>query len=148
MLEFKFIYGQDGYEASENLRNEVFGNVSAATDERDGAAYHFIGNDKTVRIACARLLEITDFHFAADFVAVKKEYRHMYVGDLVMRALADKAAALGGTDIILESPTEIRGFFEFEGYEAFGEFFEKDGKEHIMMKKDLTKITPCRGCSK
>ncbi len=151
MLEFKFIYGENGYKLSQDMRKKVFGEefaMNGISDEYEDTAYHFIGYDKTVQIAAARLNKITDSCFKIDFVAIKKDYRRQFVGDLVMRALADKAVALGGTSIILESPTDITGFFAFEDYEPCGDEFEKDGRKYIMMKKDLTKVQHCRGCAK
>ncbi|MDD6735806.1 MAG: GNAT family N-acetyltransferase [Clostridiales bacterium] len=151
MLEFRFIYGENGYKLSKDMRDTVFGDelgMAVLSDDAEETAYHFIGYDKTVQIAAARLSELGETCFKIDFVAVKKDYRRQFVGDLVMRALADKAVSLGGTRIIAESPTEIKGFFEFEAYEAYGDEFEKDGRKYIMMKKDLTKVQPCRGCAK
>ncbi len=150
MLEFKFIFGENGYEIAKDLRESVFaGELSQETrDDFEDKAYHFVGYDKIVQISAARLLQISDNDFKISFVAIKKDYRGQYVGDLVMRALADKAMSLRGTNIILEAPVDTKGFFEFEGYEEYGDTFEKGGKLHIMMKKDLTKIQPCRGCSK
>lgn len=145
MLEFKFIYGENGREITEALRAEVFGETS---DGNDADAYHFVGYDKLVQIAAARLREVGEECFRIDFVAVKEDYRGQFVGDLVMRALADKAVSLGGKCIILEATAETKGFFEFEEYAVFGSECERDGGKYIMMKKDLTKITPCRGCAK
>ncbi len=146
MLEFKFIFGNNGYLVAKDLRESVLGR--AAQDDFEDKAYHFVGYDKIIQIASARLLQLSEKNFKISYVAIKEDYRRQYVGDLVMRALADKAMSLKGVNIILEAPLDIRGFFEFEGYEEYGDTFEKDGRLHIMMKKDLTKIEPCRGCSK
>ena len=150
MLKFKFIFGKNGYDITKDLRESVFACELSeeATDEFEDKAYHFVGYDKIVQISAARLLKLSEKDFKISFVAIKEDYRRQYVGDLVMRALADKAMSLGGINIILESPVSIKGFFEFEGYEEYGEEFEKSSKPYIMMKKDLTKIQPCRGCSK
>ena len=151
MLEFKFIYGGNGFKVSKDLRKSVFCDELGEKDYSDGfedSSYHFVGYDKIVQISAARLTQISDADFKISYVAVKKDYRKQYVGDLVMRALADKAVSMGGISIILEAPLPEKGFFEFEGYEEYGADFEKNGKLYIMMKKDLTKIQPCRGCKK
>ena len=80
-------------------------------------------------------------------IVFEKEYRRQYVGDLVMRALADKAERLGAKWMIVKAPVHLKGFFEFESYEVCGDEFIKNGEPHILMKKDLTKKQPCRGCS-
>lgn len=151
MLEFKFIYGENGYKIAEAMRKQVFSgelDMAETTDAFDEKSYHFIGYDKTVQIGIARLAQLDEKNFAISFVAVKEDYRRQYVGDLIMRALADKAVALGGMYVTLVAPVSTRGFFEFEGYEPSGEEFSENGIDFIKMKKDLTKVQHCRGCSK
>lgn len=151
MLEFKFVYGENGCKLAMDMRKEVFAaefGMSVISDENDGGAYHFVGYDKTVQVAAARLFEIADSCFKIDFTAVKKDYRRQHIGELVMRALADKAVSLGGKSIILEAPIDLMPFFEREGYASYGGEFDKDGRKHTMMKKDLSIIRCCCGCTK
>ncbi len=151
MLEFKFIYGETGYKIAEYLRKKVFSEelgMPDIMDEFEDKSYHFVGYDKAVQVGVARLTKIDEKNFTISFVAVKDDYRRQYVGDLIMRALQDKAVSLGGVYITIVSPDSVKGFFEFEGYEQTGEEFLEDGKKFIKMKKDLTKIEPCRGCGK
>ncbi len=151
MLEFKFIYGENGYKIAEAMRKKVFSDelgFCETTDLLENNSYHFIGYDKTVQIGIARLTKLDEMNFTISFVAVKDDYRRQYVGDLIMRALADKAVALGGRYITIVTPVSEQGFFEFEGYELTGEEFSENGKLFVKMKKDLMKIQPCRGCVK
>lgn len=151
MLEFKFIPGEMGYELSKDLRKEIFSDELGMSEISDGFekdSYHFVGYDKTLQISVARLYPIDEKNYKIAFVGIRDGYRRQYVGDLIMRALADKTVALGGTNIILEAPKELLGFFEFEDYKPYGDEFLVDGVPHIMMKKDLTKIQKCRGCNK
>lgn len=152
MLEFRFIYGENGYKIAEDMRRKVFAEelrMSEIRDELEELSYHFVGYEKTMQIGIARLTQLDAQNFNIAFVAVKEDYRRQYVGDLIMRALADKAATLGGTAIYIEAPVSQKGFFEFEGYEVYGDSFEKDNIPHIRMKKDLTKVQKgCRGCGK
>ena len=152
MLEFRFITGENGYKIAEDMRKKVFAEelgMSEIRDELEEFSYHFIGYEKTVQIGIARLTQLDEQNFNIAFVAVKDDYRNQYVGDLIMRALADKAATLGGKMIYIETPLCQKGFFEAEGYEEYGEVYEKDKIRHIRMKKDLTIVEKkCRGCGK
>lgn len=152
MLEFRFIYGENGYKIAEDMRKRVFAEelgMSDICDELDAISYHFVGYEKTMQIGIARLTQLDARNFNIAFAAVKADYRRQYVGDLIMRALADKAVALGGIAIYIEAPAAQREFFEFEGYEAYGDSFAKDNIPHIRMKKDLTEVHKgCRGCGK
>lgn len=151
MLEFRFIYGENGYKLAKDMRTQIFSGELGFDDITDGledTSYHFIGYDKLTQIGIARLTQLDEENFTVSFVAVKEDYRRQYVGDLIMRALADKAATLGGRYITVATPLSEQGFFGFEGYEPAGEEYLKDGKPFIKMKKDLTKVQPCRGCAK
>lgn len=151
MLEFKFIYGENGYKIAKDMRKQIFSGelgFDEITDGFEDKSYHFIGYDKIVQMGIARLTQLDEKNFTVSFVAVKEGYRRQYVGDLIMRALADKAVALGGRYITVVTPLVEQGFFEFEGYEPTGEEYSENGKTFIKMKKDLTKVQPCRGCAK
>ena len=144
MLEFKFIMGETGRKVAEVSRNKVFGNI--VDDGLDNDAYHFIGYDKASQIGSCRLNKIDDEYYRVSLLCVIPEYRRQFVGDLMMRAICDKVLSLGGKYIVLESPVEVKGFFEFEDLEADGNSYHVDGVEFIKMKKDVTIVRPCRGC--
>ena len=152
MLEFRYIFGENGYKIAADFRKKVFSDemgMTEITDAFDEKSYHFVGYDKTVQVAVARLTQFDEKNFSIAYVAIKEDYRRQFVGDLVMRALADKAVALGGTTITLEAPVQVRGFFEYEGYESFGDAYLVDGIPFVKMVKDLTKVeSHCKGCGK
>lgn len=152
MLEFRYIFGENGYKVTADFRKNVFAEELGMTvlkDTFDEKSYHFVGYEKTKQIAVSRLTQLDDVTFSVSYVAVLKDYRRQFVGDLIMRALADKVVSLGGANIVLESPVSVRGFFEYEGYEAVGEEFSVDGIPFTKMIKDLTKIElHCKGCGK
>ena len=77
-------------------------------------------------------------------VAVKREYRRGYIGDLMIKTLQDKIVGLGGVEVVVSAQRRSESFYIYEGYEQYGEEFFEEGCPHIMMKKDLTK--PCRHC--
>lgn len=146
MLEFNFEYGDIGYELCKDLRNELFGKV--LTDDKEGASFHFVGYDKLEQIAVARLTKISDECYEIAYVAMKPAYRRQYVGDLIMKALADKAERLGATKTVVDAPCDLIPFFEYENYKKIGTEFLKDDILCVKMVKDLTVKTGCGGCKK
>lgn len=151
MLEFKFIEGEIGYKVAEVSRNKVFLEelgYQEICDESDMYSYHFIGYDKACQIGSCRLTKIDDEYYRVAYLCVIKEYRRQYVGDLIIRAVQDKVLSHGGKYIVLECPENVKGFFEFEDYEVFGDPYNVNGEKWLKMKKDITIIRPCRGCKK
>ena len=144
MLEFTFVYGENGYALSKDLRDSVFG--MEFSDEYEESSYHLVGYDKTRQIASARFTMISDAVCHIDFIAVDESYRRQYVGDLAIKAIEDKAKSLGAKEAIADSPDEVMPFFEYEYYENTGVEREKYGKNCKIMRKDLTKQHKCRGC--
>ena len=151
MLEFKFILGETGYKVAEVSRCKVFHEelgFDEISDNFDMDAYHFVGYDKICQVGSCRLVQLDEEYFSVSYLCVIPEYRRQYVGDLIMRAICDKVLSLGGKYIVLETPVSVKGFFEFEDFEAMGDVFMVDGKEYVKMKKDVTIVRPCRGCKK
>ncbi|MBQ7985660.1 MAG: GNAT family N-acetyltransferase [Clostridia bacterium] len=151
MLKFQFIYGENGYKIVKDLRNRIFKDelgYDEVTDDLENESYHIVGYEEIHQMGLGRMTEVDSETFEVSFVGLLKEYRRQYVGDLVMRALADKAERLGAKWMIVKAPVALKGFFEFESYEVCGDAFMKNNEPHILMKKDLTKKQPCRGCSK
>lgn len=152
MLEFKYIFGENGYKIAKDMRNGIFAEEMGflkSCDELDENSYHFVGYDGIKQISVARLTELDEKSFSISYVGVDKEYRRQFVGDLIMRALADKAVALGATKIYISAPISVKGFFEYEGYESVGSEYSENGTDFVKMVKDLTKVeSGCRGCGK
>lgn len=147
MLEFKLIYGADGYNAAKALREEVFiceQGFKYDYDEYDNRSWHIVGYDKDELIAAARMYEYGDKIYKIGRAAVKKSYRRGYVGDLLMKTLQNKIVGLGGTEAVVSAQISVRGFYEYEGYEQVGEEYLEADCPHILMKLDLTK--PVRRC--
>ena len=152
MLEFKQIYGIEGYEKAKDLREEVFMNeqgFSYDKDEYDEVSWHIVGYDKDLLIGCARVHKIDEYSYKIGRVAVKKEYRGGYIGDLLMKTLQDKIVTLGGIEAVVYAQVSAKGFYEKEGYTQDGEEFLVDGTAHAKMVLDLLKPhRTCRDCMK
>lgn len=150
MLEFKLIYGLDGYRLGRSVREEVFireQGFSYDYDEFDDTAWHIIGFDQDKPIAAARLLAKADGIFVIGRVAVIKGYRKQYIGDTLLRALEDKAVQLKGHTIEIGAQERSVGFYLKEGYEKCGEIYYDEDCPHYPMTKDLTCVRrKCGGC--
>ncbi len=148
MLEFKQIYGIDGYNKAKALREEVFMSEQGFGfdyDEYDDVSWHIVGYDGDTLIGAARMYKLTDTTYKIGRVAVKKEYRRGYVGDLMMKTLQDKIVTLGGIEAVVSSQLGAKDFYAYEGYKQEGDVYIEAGAEHVLMKLDLTK--PHRNCS-
>lgn len=147
MLEFKLIYGKDGYERTKKLRNDVFVEEQGFRydyDDKDDISWHIVGYENGSVIGAARMYKLSETSYKIGRVAVRKDCRHNYIGDLMMKTLQDKIVGLGAIEAVVSSQIEARGFYEYEGYEAEGDEYLEEGALHILMKKDLSK--PCRRC--
>jgi len=150
MLEFKLVYGKDGYEITKELREKVFmkeQGFSYDADELDETSWHIAGFDKGNVIAAARMYKKAEGVFVIGRVAVDKEYRRQYIGDTLLRALEDKAVNQKGWLIEINSQETAVEFYEKEGYEKTGKTHDEEGVLHFGMTKDLTKpFKRCDGC--
>ncbi len=147
MLEFKLIYGLDGYEAAKGIRQKVFcteQQIPFDKDENDENAWHIVGYDKDRLIAAARLYQIGEGIFKIGRVCVDKDYRKMYIGDTLLRTLEDKAVNLKGWLIKISSQECSVGFYEKEGYKKVGDSYLEADMPYFMLEKDLTK--PYKRC--
>jgi len=144
MLEFNFVFGNLGYEICKKLRDEIFGRE--LFDEYESGSFHFVGYDKLEQIGVGRLRKVSDTDYEIAYIGLKDGYRRQYVGDLIMKALADKAQREGAKEAFVEAPVELVPFFEYEDYEKVGKEYEKDGSTYIKMRIDLTYHHKCRGC--
>lgn len=148
MIEFKLIYGVEGYIITKPLREEVFmeeQGFSYDKDERDGVSWHVAGFEKDRLIAAARMFEKGKGVYSIGRVAVAADRRSEKIGDTLLRILEDKAVQLAGSFIEVDSQEQATGFYEKEGYERTGEEDFCEGVRHFKMVKDLSK--PFKICS-
>lgn len=148
MLEFKLIYGSDGYNISKNLREKIFISEQGFLydeDKKDAEAWHVVCIDNGNVIASARLYKKLNGIFSIGRLAVEKEYRNQYIGDTLIRILEDKTVSLSGHTIELCSIVNAVGFYEKQGYVKNGKTQYIDNILHFYMMKDLTK--PSKKCT-
>ncbi|RAN81337.1 GNAT family N-acetyltransferase [Bacillus sp. SRB_336] len=105
--------------------------------ERDGLdpdCWHVLARDEAGRpIGCGRL---TPAHKIGR-MAVLQEWRGHGVGMALLRELIARARSQGWPDVALDAQVSAIGFYEREGFVAYGEEFEDAGLAHRAMRLTL-----------
>lgn len=103
-------------------------------DEVDLVCRHFLATDaKGCAIGTGRL----DDHGKIGRMAVAKEWRGRGVGRAILGAAVAAASQQGMRRVYLHAQVSALGFYERQGFRAFGECFSEAGIEHLAMDKDL-----------
>ena len=122
-----------------DLRYTVFVQEQGVPEQRerdglDGECWHVLARDEAGRpIGCGRL---TPAHKIGR-MAVLPEWRGQGVGVAVLRELVARARALGWPEVMLDAQVGAIGFYEREGFCAYGEEFEDAGMPHRAMRLAL-----------
>ena len=123
------------------IRETVFVKEQGFTDEydeKDAAANHFVMFDGEEAVATCRLFETGEpgiYMFGR--MAVLKELRGKSLGRKMMDAVKEYVAGQGGKGIILHAQLHAKGFYEKNGFSAYGEIECEQDCPHIWMKKEL-----------
>lgn len=108
--------------------------VELEWDGLDDTSVHLLAEDsETQPIGCARVLE--DGHVGR--MAVLDAWRGYGVGRVLLRAALAQCAAAGFREALLNAQTHALGFYEREGFEAFGSEFLDAGIAHRAMRRLL-----------
>lgn len=124
-----------------DLRGTVFVQEQAVPEqrERDGLdvdCWHVLARDDAGRpIGCGRL---TPAHKIGR-MAVLREWRGQGVGLALLHELIAHARAQGWPEVALDAQVDAIGFYEREGFIAYGAEFEDAGLVHRAMRLSLTK---------
>ena len=122
-----------------DLRGIVFIQEQSVPEqrERDGLdpdCWHVLARDEAGRpIGCGRL---TPAHKIGR-MAVLQEWRGHGVGMALLRELIARARSQGWPDVALDAQVSAIGFYEREGFVAYGEEFEDAGLAHRAMRLTL-----------
>jgi len=100
-------------------------------DEDDPHALHFLILDisNNLPIATGRLLD--NGHIGR--MAVIKGYRHRKVGSKLLSAIMNEARKRNMSKVFLNAQTSAVGFYEKNGFTAYGKEFMDAGIPHIKM---------------
>ncbi|OOG46962.1 GNAT family N-acetyltransferase [Rhodanobacter sp. C01] len=121
------------------LRHTVFVQEQGVPETRerdglDGDCWHVLARDEAGQtIGCGRL---TPMHKIGR-MAVLQGWRGQGIGVAVLRELVARARALGWPEVMLDAQVSAIGFYEREGFQAYGEEFEDAGMPHRAMRLAL-----------
>lgn len=126
--------------ALRDLRDTVFIQEQKVPEARerdglDGECLHVLArNEDGQPIGCGRLTPKRKI----GRMAVLSDWRGQGVGVAMLRELLARARALGWAEIALDAQASAIGFYEREGFEAYGEVFDDAGLPHRSMRKTLS----------
>lgn len=122
-------------EALREIRLEVFVHEQRVPealewDELDEPSSHVLARDTAGQpIGCGRL---TPLHKIGR-MAVRQPWRGTGVGVALLRELVGRARALGWAEVSIDAQVTAIGFYEREGFVAYGEVFDDAGIPHRHM---------------
>ncbi len=107
-------------------------------DETDHLARHIVLFDGETPVAVCRFFPgDTPGDYIVGRIAVMKPYRSRGLGAEVLAEAEAAVFALGGTGIRLHAQVSAKGFYEKQGYAAYGEEDLDEDCPHIWMRKTL-----------
>ncbi len=120
------------------IRNEVFiaeqrVPANLEYDGQDEQAKHVLARDGDVPVGTGRILA----NGRVGRVAVKKEYRGMGIGALIMEKLTEIGAGMNFEQIWLNAQCDAMNFYTKLGFEKLGPIFREAGIDHIKMVKRI-----------
>ncbi len=129
MITASYIQGHEALEDVMPIRERVFvmeQGISKAyiTDDYDHDAIHVVAFEGEQPVGAGRLVKIDDVYTIGK-IAVLKDKRKMYYGDLVVRMLIQKGFDLGAECIVVHAQKQAVPFYEKVGFEAVGKIYEK-----------------------
>lgn len=105
-------------------------------DEVDARAVHLVlfAGDEPIA-TCRYYWNGGQGCYAVGRIAVQKAFRGRQLGAAVLRAAEDGVRAAGGRETALAAQVRARGFYEKQGYAAYGAPFDEEGCPHVWMRK-------------
>lgn len=142
LYQTRFSQGLAGLPQAAQLRREVFIDEQGFQnefDEIDPIAWHVLISDGGTPCGTGRTFEspIGSGCYHLGRIAVKKSYRKHHIGSLILKNLEEKAADLGARELRLSAQIQAQGFYEKNGYQAYGPVYPDEHVPHIDMKKTV-----------
>lgn len=147
-MDIKFItFESEDFSEVKRIRTEVFTNEQGAQAENEfdsfdsdkGTVFALLCSDKKA-VATARLVK-TEKGFKIGRIAVSKEKRGLGLGDVIVRAVVDKAFENGASSVYVDAQNYAVGFYEKIGFKVIGSQLIDRGLPHMPMCLDKNKYT-------
>jgi predicted GNAT family N-acyltransferase len=144
MINAIYINGDRDIKDAVLVRDKVFVNeqnidYNSVFDGNDSQAIHVIVYEGKNPVGTGRMIE-KDNVYIIGRIAVLKEKRGNYYGDLIVRMLITKAFDMGAIYIEVHSQLPVMDFHKKIGFQEYGEVYQQENIEHINMKLTKDKI--------
>lgn len=140
MYKIEFITSLDSRFCDvKRIRTTVFTNEQGAKadeefDKYDNTADFALVVDEKGNIAGTGRVALTDKGYKIGRIAILKEYRGQHLGDMLVKALIQKAQQKGAKAVFVDSQLHAVAFYEKIGFAPCGQQIIDRGLEHIPMK--------------
>ncbi|WMJ22013.1 GNAT family N-acetyltransferase [Paludicola sp. MB14-C6] len=141
-MKMKWNYGKEHLFDCFFVRKKVFVIEQGFSEELefdaiDNIAHHLcIYNENEEPIATARLFCEKDVYHCGR-ICIIKEYRGTGLGEIIMKALEEKARELNAAELELSAQVRVKPFYEKAGYQSVGAEYMDEHCPHIRMIKHL-----------
>lgn len=151
MIKLEWVPGTGDMEDILALREEVFCreqgfSLELERDEHDRLSWHVLLLDEGIPCGTARIYAEEYGVMRVGRICVLKEKRGRQLGDLIMRALIDRALQLGASEVRLGAQRTVQGFYERYGFRVSGDPYEEEGCPHVPMSAAATALSSILGC--
>ncbi|GMQ63858.1 GNAT family N-acetyltransferase [Vallitalea maricola] len=144
MINAIYINGDKNIEDAIFVRNKVFVDeqnidYNIVFDGEDKEAVHVVAYEDKNPVGTGRMA-IKDNLYLIGRIAVLKEKRGNYYGDLIVRMLIQKAFDIGADFIEVHSQLPAVNFYRKIGFEECGEVYQEADIDHINMRLEKGKM--------
>ncbi|WP_113672962.1 GNAT family N-acetyltransferase [Vallitalea guaymasensis] len=144
MINAIYINGDKNIEDAIFVRDKVFVNeqnidYNIVFDGEDKEAVHVVVYEDKNPVGTGRMT-IQDNLYLIGRIAVLKEKRGNYYGDLIVRMLIQKAFDTGADFVEVHSQLPAVNFYKKIGFEEFGEVYQEADIDHINMRLEKGKM--------
>lgn len=127
-------------EEAKKIRQTVFmkeQGFNSEFDETDNTAKHILifADEKSAGTGRFFTDDGKEYHIGR--LAVLKQYRGLHLGSELIKAIESEIRLRGGKTAVLSAQLRAKGFYEKNGYTAYGDIYFDEHVEHINMKKQL-----------
>ncbi|GMQ58598.1 hypothetical protein AN1V17_29930 [Vallitalea sediminicola] len=144
MINAIYINGDKDIEDAIFVRNKVFVNeqnidYSIVFDSDDTEAIHVVVYEGKSPVGTGRMTN-KDNEYLIGRIAVLKEKRGNYYGDLIVRMLIQKGFDVGADFIEVHSQLPAANFYKKIGFSEYGEVYQEANIDHISMRLEKGKM--------
>lgn len=152
MFRIKFITADsEEFVKVKEIRRRVFLQEQGADENQEFDRFDKIGAPAVFallfedeKIAGTARLAVSESGYKVGRIAILKEYRGKGYGDVIVRAMLNKAFDTGADKVLVDAQTCAVPFYEKIGFSVIGEEFTDRGLPHIPMSVKIENVkTKC-----